>query len=345
MEFKTFIKNLRNNLNISQEEAANRIGVSISTIQNWERGDNKPDMNSISNIAKVYKIKVSEILYLLAQELDPTCIDNTETETNKLQEYIKVMPSNLDFSPLDGLEFTYQEQQLFLILALSIECNGDPISSMYNETKDYFKIALFFDKLQKYNLYISNDGHFHGHSRRDTPGDIYSRNIKLSERGAAIFNIIKSSNNKIFNINSVDFNAFLNICFIFNIDKEIVTKIKLIKMLAVDNSCYLNKFVKSTWYGKEQFDEKNTTCPITSLATKKSLEEYLGSDYYTVIEEEYRDELYLLEKDMYLKKLEFYEQNKDLNEGLIEPKKFQERIYKKAVPTQKTLDFLKLLNS
>ena len=42
MKFTEKLKSLRNNAGLTQEAAAEQIGVSVTSLQNWESGVNKP---------------------------------------------------------------------------------------------------------------------------------------------------------------------------------------------------------------------------------------------------------------------------------------------------------------
>lgn len=53
---KMKLKALRVNLNLSQEEAAKKLGVSPKTLSNWETGKTYPDQPQIENICSVYGV-------------------------------------------------------------------------------------------------------------------------------------------------------------------------------------------------------------------------------------------------------------------------------------------------
>ena len=61
MELKEYLKNARKNVGLTQEEAANKIDISISTIQNLESGRVKfSAIDLFSNIIKVYQLDKEE---------------------------------------------------------------------------------------------------------------------------------------------------------------------------------------------------------------------------------------------------------------------------------------------
>ena len=58
------LKAARVNRNLNQKEAAKLIGVSVSTLQNYESGKCFPDVPVIKNIERVYQIHYSDISFL-----------------------------------------------------------------------------------------------------------------------------------------------------------------------------------------------------------------------------------------------------------------------------------------
>lgn len=60
------LKAARVNRNLNQKEAARLIGISVSTLQNYESGKNFPDVPILKSIERVYKISYSDIIFLPA---------------------------------------------------------------------------------------------------------------------------------------------------------------------------------------------------------------------------------------------------------------------------------------
>ena len=346
MEFKDYIREKRISLGYSQEVASEKIGCSPSSIQNWERGASIPDNNSIKNIASAYNLNPGAIFNIIGKQFDKEYLnDNSddikEIETNYKEEYIKVLPNDLNLSLVDNLRFTNEEQELFLLLGLTLEFNGNPVPCMYEKIKDYKVIGKFLDKIEKLKLYDSRRTKIENKYR----GDYYLEKSDLSEKGIFLFNLIKFSSTNDFDIYKLNFKDFLNVCFKYNIHKDLDIKIQLLRTIS-KSDCYLYIFEKdnySDYYHKERV-MTNIKDGYSSRSLESALETYLDTDYYTIIEEECSDEEYLLEKELYQKKLEFYEAHKDLNDGLVKPTKYRERINKKVVLTEKGQKFIELYN-
>ena len=57
-----FLKDLRKNKGITQEQFAESIGVSGRTVSRWETGSNMPDISLLADIAEFYDISIPEII-------------------------------------------------------------------------------------------------------------------------------------------------------------------------------------------------------------------------------------------------------------------------------------------
>lgn len=57
------LKAARINANLSQKDAAEKIGVSIDTVGKWERGQCVPNMRYISKIEQAYGLKYDQIIF------------------------------------------------------------------------------------------------------------------------------------------------------------------------------------------------------------------------------------------------------------------------------------------
>ena len=57
-----FLKNLRNEKNLTQEQLAEMLGVTNRSISRWENGINMPDFDFIIEMAKYYGVSITEIL-------------------------------------------------------------------------------------------------------------------------------------------------------------------------------------------------------------------------------------------------------------------------------------------
>lgn len=62
MDIGQKLKSARQNVNLTQEEVADRIFVSRQTISNWENGKTLPDIVSVIKLSDLYGISLDELL-------------------------------------------------------------------------------------------------------------------------------------------------------------------------------------------------------------------------------------------------------------------------------------------
>ena len=57
-----FLKELRKENNYTQEQLAEKFGVSNRTVSRWENGNNMPDISVLVELADFYTVDVREII-------------------------------------------------------------------------------------------------------------------------------------------------------------------------------------------------------------------------------------------------------------------------------------------
>ena len=61
---KVTLKTARELKKLSQEEAAEQIGVSVDTLSNYERGKTFPDVKTLKRIEAVYGVSYNQLIFL-----------------------------------------------------------------------------------------------------------------------------------------------------------------------------------------------------------------------------------------------------------------------------------------
>ena len=96
----TFLKLLRKEKNLSQEQLAEQLGVSNRTVSRWENGNNMPDISLLSEIAEFYDVSIPELIYgerksenmrEEAKEVAETMSDYAKAEKETLVKSIRNM--------------------------------------------------------------------------------------------------------------------------------------------------------------------------------------------------------------------------------------------------------------
>lgn len=59
------LKAARVNVGLTQVQAAEKLGVSLSTLQNYEKGKTYPNQKIIDAIEKLYKVKYNDLIFLV----------------------------------------------------------------------------------------------------------------------------------------------------------------------------------------------------------------------------------------------------------------------------------------
>lgn len=62
MEIGSKLKNARNNIGLTQEQAAEVLGVSRQTISNWEKNKSYPDIISVIKMSDIYSVSLDHLL-------------------------------------------------------------------------------------------------------------------------------------------------------------------------------------------------------------------------------------------------------------------------------------------
>ncbi|MDD2484437.1 MAG: helix-turn-helix transcriptional regulator [Eubacteriales bacterium] len=72
---------MRKNSNLSQEELAEKIGVSRQAVSKWERAEASPDTDNLILLAKLYNVSLDELLFT-----EESIEVKTEEENKKARE-------------------------------------------------------------------------------------------------------------------------------------------------------------------------------------------------------------------------------------------------------------------
>lgn len=110
MKFGENLKLIRKSKNISQEELADKLGVSRQSVSKWETGENYPTINNILCLCDIFKCKINEIVH------------EDFSDINSLDEDIKmsvVKFKEQEQKRMKGLsKFIYVVARIFKIFAI-----------------------------------------------------------------------------------------------------------------------------------------------------------------------------------------------------------------------------------
>lgn len=87
MEFGDQIKKYRSEIQMSQEQLADRVYVSRQTISNWENGKSYPDINSLVLLSEVFQTSIDN---LIKGDIEIMKKEVKDSDVNLLNTYVKI---------------------------------------------------------------------------------------------------------------------------------------------------------------------------------------------------------------------------------------------------------------
>ena len=98
MKFGDNLKQIRKSKNISQEDLAERLGVSRQSVSKWETGENYPSMFNIMCLCDIFKCKINNLVHesmsdinSLDEEIKMSVVKFKENEQKKMKGFTKVL--------------------------------------------------------------------------------------------------------------------------------------------------------------------------------------------------------------------------------------------------------------
>lgn len=91
MEIGNKILELRKNNHITQEELAEKVGVSRQTISNWELGESSPDLKQSKELSKIFNISLDELVNNNIKDIVVTKVSNTERLAGIIIKILKII--------------------------------------------------------------------------------------------------------------------------------------------------------------------------------------------------------------------------------------------------------------
>ena len=80
-----FLKELRKEQNLTQEQFAEQLGVSSRTVSRWETGNNMPDISLLTEIAEFYDVSIPELIN--GERKSENMNDEIKEVANKMADY------------------------------------------------------------------------------------------------------------------------------------------------------------------------------------------------------------------------------------------------------------------
>jgi len=97
-----FLKHLRKDKGLTQEQLAEQFNISSRTVSRWETGSNMPDVNMLIELADFYDVDIREIID--GERKSENMDNNTKDTLKKVTEYSnKLLIKNIISGALKGI--------------------------------------------------------------------------------------------------------------------------------------------------------------------------------------------------------------------------------------------------
>lgn len=114
IEIANRLVHLRRKHGLSQEELAEKLGISRQAVSKWERAESSPDTDNLIGIARLYNVSLDE---LLKTDEDPECLRAQAREKEEEQDSRKETKSPL-------YKFPYPVAAVILFFLIGFFCKG-----------------------------------------------------------------------------------------------------------------------------------------------------------------------------------------------------------------------------
>jgi len=106
MDMRDYIKNCREEAGLTQLELAEKMGVSVVSVQNWEKGRTKIEMSRMSELASILNVPVENLIKEILIEED-------KLRPDRWPDFLFDQETN---SIIDSLHLNHAQQELFGLL-------------------------------------------------------------------------------------------------------------------------------------------------------------------------------------------------------------------------------------
>lgn len=93
VQIGSFLKSLRNEKKLTQEQLAEKLGVSSRSVSRWETGNNMPDISLLIEMSDLYNVDIREILN--GERKSETVKDETRETLEMVAEYTDIEKEKL----------------------------------------------------------------------------------------------------------------------------------------------------------------------------------------------------------------------------------------------------------
>lgn len=322
------------------------MAVNVATIRNWESGRSIPDMQNIKQISKAYQISISILLQKMAEAIEET-IAEPATETIDVCPWTHLLPEQFNYAELEAMRLSLDEAKMLINVKLNSLLGGDLAQLSIADFDSKVEIIEVTSCLIGKNLVQHKYGKY-SYDESDT----FHHRLTLTKKGENCLSLIKDDFLYLKNIYHLPFSKFLDVCNKFDLLEIHYFEEGYYSYEKIKRSYNIRNVLKQIYSGKAYLDDykreksyssRNSDYEYKYIENDK-LTKALDDKYYTIESVEWDNVEYKADREAYLKKLAFYEENKELIADLTPPKLVEKLMVRKLVPTQLTIDFINELN-
>ena len=242
-----FIKSLRKDLDLTQKELAEKLGVTDRAISKWERGLGCPDISLLESLSKVLNVSILELLK--GEHLN----NNKEVNTSDLIDSMHYSKNIV----INKIKKYFNIFTISVVLFLVVVIFAQNLKNMYFVIKNYNTENYYVDNSSKikelnnkYEFILSNQGKYN-----DKDYDIISSYIKIMKD-----RLNEQQNEQYLEIDNYNYFKILS----FYIDHQNFFYIQIDNidlyeiLLKYDDSIYLNVIKYSDTHGSINKELSNT---------------------------------------------------------------------------------------
>lgn len=133
------IYELRKSKDMTQEELASQMGVSIAAVSKWETGNSIPDVFMLCAIADYFNVSTDELLGRIKNKIKAIVVDDSDFIRDSLKRILSENGYEVVGEATDGkelLKMLKSNRADFIILDINMP-GMDGLSTLYCVSKDY----------------------------------------------------------------------------------------------------------------------------------------------------------------------------------------------------------------
>ena len=137
-----FLRTLRKEKNLTQEQFAEQMGVTGRTVSRWETGNNMPDISLLTEISDFYDVSIPE---LINGERKSEMKEEVREIANRMADYAGAEKENLIKNVRNQSLLGVCALAILVILELAAPTGGSPLVDkvrLYCETLIYVTVVL-----------------------------------------------------------------------------------------------------------------------------------------------------------------------------------------------------------